>query len=84
MGRYCNICEGVVIRPPGKIYKGLEWFCNHDANGGRSFTFYPVRIGDCVTIGQNSIVEAAQIGLGVDIGKECIIVCLPVHVTPMN
>ncbi|ORX35807.1 trimeric LpxA-like protein [Kockovaella imperatae] len=60
MGRYCNISEGVVIRPPGKIYKG-------------SFTFYPVRIGDCVTIGQNSVVEAAQIGLGVEIGKDCII-----------
>ena len=27
MGRYCNICEGVVIRPPGKIYKGCVRLC---------------------------------------------------------
>ncbi len=45
-----------------------------EASTVRSFTFYPVRISDCVTIGAGSIVEAAQIGLGVDIGKDCIIV----------
>ncbi|CAD6572151.1 MAG: hypothetical protein TREMPRED_000463 [Tremellales sp. Tagirdzhanova-0007] len=60
MGRYCSIGEGAIIRPPGKIYKG-------------GFTFYPVRIADFVTIGPGTIVEAAQIGHGVDIGKESII-----------
>ena len=38
------------------------------------FTFYPVRIADCVFIGEKCIIEAAQIGLGVDIGANCIIV----------
>jgi len=38
------------------------------------FTFYPVRISDCVFIGEKCIIEAAQIGLGVDIGPNCIIV----------
>jgi len=40
----------------------------------RQFTFYPVRITDCVFIAENCIVEAAQIGMGVEIGANCIIV----------
>ncbi|ODN82006.1 hypothetical protein L202_02333 [Cryptococcus amylolentus CBS 6039] len=60
VGRYCLIGEGAVIRPPGKIYEG-------------AFTFYPVRISDFTHIGPNCIVEAAQIGSGVDIGEGSII-----------
>lgn len=40
------------------------------------FTFYPVRISDFVTIGSGCIIEAAQIGHAVDIGKGSIIVSL--------
>lgn len=40
----------------------------------RAFNYYPMKIGDHVTIGENSIVEAAQLGNCVDIGKDCIIV----------
>lgn len=54
-----------MIRPPGKIYKG-------------QFTFYPVKISDCVMIGKECIVEAAQIGVGVEIGENCIIVSLSI------
>ncbi|RSH87281.1 hypothetical protein EHS25_003190 [Saitozyma podzolica] len=60
MGRYCLVGEGTVIRPPGKMYKG-------------AFTFYPVKISDFVHIGPNCIVEAAQIGGGVEIGEGSII-----------
>ncbi|KAK1924298.1 trimeric LpxA-like protein [Papiliotrema laurentii] len=60
MGRYCNIGENSIIRPPGKMYRG-------------QFTFYPVKIADFVHIGKDCLVEAAQIGLGVDIGDGCII-----------
>ncbi|WWC70073.1 uncharacterized protein I206_104019 [Kwoniella pini CBS 10737] len=60
IGRYCLIGENSIIRPPGKLYKG-------------TFTFYPIRISDFVHINSNCIIEAGQIGLGVEIGKNCII-----------
>lgn len=40
------------------------------------FSYYPTKIGDFVSIGAGSIVEAASIGNGVEIGKNCIIVRL--------
>lgn len=40
----------------------------------RVFSYYPMKIGDFVSIGPGSIVEAASIGNGVEIGKNCIIV----------
>ena len=40
----------------------------------RIFSYYPMKIGDHVTIGEGSIVEAATIGSHVSIGKNCIIV----------
>lgn len=36
-----------------------------------------MKIGDFVSIGSNSIVEAASIGNGVEIGRNCIIVSRP-------
>jgi dynactin-5 len=41
----------------------------------RQFTYYPQRISDFVTIGRDAVVEAAQIGSGVEIGEGAIIVC---------
>lgn len=38
------------------------------------FSYYPMKIGDFVSIGAGSIVEAASIGNGVEIGKNCIVV----------
>lgn len=79
MGRYCNIGEGSIIRPPGKMYKGCAWSGVPGVGlTQRQFTFYPVRITDCVFVAEKCIVEAAQIGMGVEIGANCIIVsCLP-------
>ena len=48
-------------RPPYKTYRG-------------TFNYYPMKIGDYVHIGANSVVEAAIIGNHVEIGKNCIIV----------
>lgn len=42
-----------------------------------AFSYYPTKIGDFVSIGAGSIVEAASIGDGVEIGKNCIIVRPP-------
>ncbi|KAL8287273.1 hypothetical protein RQP46_003725 [Phenoliferia psychrophenolica] len=61
VGKYCVFGEGAIIRPPYKTYKG------------RAFSYYPMKIGDFVSIGPKSIVEAASIGNGVEIGKNCII-----------
>ncbi|GAA5959826.1 hypothetical protein JCM3765_000115 [Sporobolomyces pararoseus] len=60
MGKYCFVGEGTVLRPCYKTYKGV-------------FSYYPMKIGDYVTIGSSSVVEAASIGTGVEIGKNCIV-----------
>ncbi|KLO07244.1 dynactin, subunit p25 [Schizopora paradoxa] len=60
LGRYCVVGEGCVIRPPYKTYRG-------------NFNYYPMKIGNYVHIGANSVVEAATIGNHVEIGKNCII-----------
>ena len=70
----CNeVCRGgyerkphsqCTARPPYKTYRG-------------AFNYYPMKIGDHVHIGANSVVEAATIGNHVEIGKNCVIVrCL--------
>lgn len=61
MGRYCIITSRVILRPPYKNYKG-------------NISYYPVKIGDYVYIGNDSVVEAATIGNHVYIGKNCVIV----------
>lgn len=53
----------LVSRPPYKTYRG-------------NFNYYPMKIGDHVHIGANSVVEAATIGNHVEIGKNCVIVRL--------
>jgi acetyltransferase-like isoleucine patch superfamily enzyme len=49
------------FRPPYKTYRG-------------AFNYYPMKVGDYVHIGANTIVEAATIGNHVEIGKNCVIV----------
>jgi len=40
----------------------------------RVFSYYPMKIGDHVIIGEGTIVQAATIGSFVSIGKNCVIV----------
>ena len=56
-------------RPPYKTYRG-------------NFNYYPMKIGDHVHIGANSVVEAATIGNHVVIGKNCIVVGLQMCCSP--
>lgn len=63
IGRFCLLAHGSIIRPPYKTYKGI-------------FSYYPMKIGDHVTIGEGSIVQAATIGSYVTIGKNCVIVSM--------
>ncbi|EUC56477.1 dynactin Arp1 p25 subunit [Rhizoctonia solani AG-3 Rhs1AP] len=60
LGRYCLISEQCIMRPPYKTYRG-------------NFNYYPMKVGDHVHIGANTVVEAATIGNHVDIGKNCVI-----------
>lgn len=60
IGRYCFLSRAVLLRPPGRLYKGV-------------FTYMPLRIGDHVFIGQGSVVQAASVGSHVQIGKRCCI-----------
>jgi dynactin-5 len=60
IGRYCFLARGVLLRPPGRMYKG-------------AFTYMPLRIGDHVFVGQGTVVQAAAVGNHVQIGKGCTI-----------
>ncbi|KAF3118567.1 hypothetical protein TWF703_004925 [Orbilia oligospora] len=40
---------------------------------GRQFSYYPMKLGDHVFVGEGSVVEAAVIGSYVNIGKNCVI-----------
>ncbi|KAJ1831729.1 hypothetical protein LPJ63_004071 [Coemansia sp. RSA 2711] len=60
IGRFCSLGPHSVLRPPYKSYKAV-------------FSYYPLKIGDHVDIGPNSIIEAASIGSHVRIGANCIV-----------
>ncbi|KAJ6437162.1 dynactin subunit p25 [Purpureocillium lavendulum] len=60
IGRYCFLARGVLLRPPGRLYKG-------------AFTYMPLRLGDHVFVGQGTVVQAATVGSHVHIGKGCAI-----------
>ena len=63
LGANCILERDCIIRPPSKLYKSV-------------FSYFPVKIGDFCRIGERSLVEAAQVGSWVEIGNDCIIVCL--------
>lgn len=58
-----------VIRPPAKQLSSAS-------RGLSGLSFLPQNFGEYVYIGEDSVVEAAQIGSYVRIGKNCIIVRL--------
>ncbi|KAF8270158.1 dynactin subunit p25 [Lactarius quietus] len=65
LGRYClppprHLSRRRLPRPPYKTYRG-------------AFNYYPMKVGDFVHIGANTVVEAATIGNHVEIGKNCVI-----------
>lgn len=60
IGRHCIISKRAVIRPPFKKFS-------------KGVAFFPLHIGDHVLIGEDSIINAAQVGSYVHIGKNCVI-----------
>lgn len=60
IGRRCVISERAVVRPPFKKFS-------------KGVAFFPLHIGDHVFVGEDSVINAAQIGSYVHIGKGCIV-----------
>uniref|UniRef100_A0A9J7YV90 Dynactin subunit 5 n=1 Tax=Cyprinus carpio carpio TaxID=630221 RepID=A0A9J7YV90_CYPCA len=60
VGRHCVIKSRSVIRPPFKKFS-------------KGVAFFPLHIGDHVFIEEDCVVNAAQIGSYVHIGKNCVI-----------
>ena len=60
IGQFCTFHEGCCIRPPAKVLNGVV-------------EHLPMKIGNNVIVGANSLVESVVIGKNVYIGKNCVI-----------
>lgn len=56
VGRYSYISKSAILRPPSRLHRGIH-------------SFYPLKIGDHVFVGEGAVVEAASLGNHVHIGK---------------
>ena len=65
VGRYSYISKQAILRPPSRLHRGVH-------------TFFPLKIGDHVFVGEKAVVEAATIGNHVHIGKEAMIGCMAI------
>ncbi|KAI9928971.1 hypothetical protein ASPWEDRAFT_128632 [Aspergillus wentii DTO 134E9] len=60
VGRYSYISKQAILRPPSRLHRGVH-------------SFYPLKIGDHVFVGERAVVEAATVGNHVHVGKEAVI-----------
>lgn len=60
VGRYSYISRGATLRPPSRHHRGQH-------------SFYPLKIGDHVFVGERAVVEAATVGNHVHIGREVVV-----------
>jgi len=60
IGRYVFLSRSCILRPPSKLHRGV-------------YSYYPLKIGDHVFVGENTVVEAAVIGSNVHIERNCVI-----------
>jgi dynactin-5 len=60
VGRYSYISKQAVLRPPSRLHRGV-------------YSFYPLKIGDHVFVGERAVVEAATVGNHVHIGEDAVI-----------
>ncbi|EPS29987.1 Dynactin subunit 5 [Penicillium oxalicum] len=55
VGRYSYISKSAVLRPPSRLHRGVH-------------SYYPLKIGDHVFVGESAVVEAASLGNHVHVG----------------
>ncbi|KAF7585074.1 hypothetical protein BBP40_000945, partial [Aspergillus hancockii] len=60
IGRYSHISKQAILRPPSRLHRGVH-------------SFYPLKIGDHVFVGERAVVEAASVGNHVHVGKEAVV-----------
>lgn len=60
VGRYSYISRGATLRPPSRHHRGQH-------------SFYPLKIGDHVFVGERAVVEAATVGNHVHIGRDVVV-----------
>ncbi|KAJ1445881.1 trimeric LpxA-like protein [Pelagophyceae sp. CCMP2097] len=62
IGRYCEIGVGAVLRPPYRVDAATT-----------TLSYLPLSVGSHATIGRGTVVEAAWIGVGVQLGPDCVV-----------
>lgn len=60
VGRYSYISKQAILRPPSRLHRGVH-------------SYYPLKIGDHVFVGEMAVVEAATVGNHVSIGREAVV-----------
>ncbi|KAJ5105821.1 Dynactin subunit 5 [Penicillium alfredii] len=55
VGRYSYISKAAILRPPSRLHRGVH-------------SFYPLKIGDHVFVGESAVIEAASLGNHVHVG----------------
>ncbi|KAE8141112.1 trimeric LpxA-like protein [Aspergillus pseudotamarii] len=60
IGRYSYISKQAILRPPSRLHRGVH-------------SFYPLKIGDHVFVGERAVVEAASVGNHVHVGRDAVI-----------
>ncbi|KAJ5887877.1 Dynactin Arp1 p25 subunit [Penicillium taxi] len=55
VGRYSYISKGAILHPPSRSHRGVH-------------SFYPLKIGDHVFVGEGAVVEAASLGNHAHVG----------------
>lgn len=60
VGRYTYVSRAAILRPPSRLHRGIH-------------SYYPLKIGDHVYVGERSVVEAAQVGNHVHIGNDVVV-----------
>lgn len=60
VGRYTYLSRGCLLRPPSRLHRGVH-------------SFFPLKIGEHVFIGENTVVEAASVGNHVHVGRDAVV-----------
>lgn len=55
VGRYSHISKNAILHPPSRLHRGVH-------------SYYPLKIGDHVFVGESAVIEAASVGNHVHVG----------------